>query len=87
MTMGYSEQFSKKFFARLLKPEGRNPVRDRASSLDLVFELLDQKKDKNYLIVETGCMRADHTPPGSPLALGDDAVSYTHLTLPTNREV
>ena len=75
MTMGYSEQFSKKFFARLLKPEGRNPVRDRASSLDLVFELLDQKKDKNYLIVETGCMRADHTPPGSPLALGDDGAS------------
>ena len=75
MTMSYSEQFSKKFFARLLKPEGRNPVRDSATSLDLVFELLDQKKDKNYLIVETGCMRADHTPPGSPLALGDDGAS------------
>ena len=73
--MTYSEQFSKKFFARLLKPEGRNPVRDRATSLELVFELLDEKKDKNYLIVETGCMRADHTPPGSPLALGDDGAS------------
>ncbi len=42
--MTYSEQFSKKFFARLLKPEGRNPVRDRATSLDLVFELLDENE-------------------------------------------
>ena len=69
--MTYSERFSKKFFPRLLKPEGRNPVRDRATSLEIVFELLDQKENKNFLIVETGCMRADH----GRLALGDDGAS------------
>ena len=69
--MTYSESFSKRFFTRLLKPEGRNPVRDRATSLEIIFELLDQKEDKNFLIVETGCMRADH----GRLALGDDGAS------------
>lgn len=73
--MTYSERFSKKFFARLLKPEGQNPIRDRASSLEVVFELLDQKESKNYLIVETGCMRGDHKPVNSPYALGDDGAS------------
>ena len=64
--MTYSKRFSSKFFARLLKPEGQNPIRDRATSFEIIFNLLDEKKDKsNYLI----------------------AVSYTHLTLPTNREV
>ena len=69
--MTYSKRFSSKFFAKLLQPEGRNPQRDRASSLSIVFELLDQKEDKNFLIVETGCMRADH----GQLALGDDGAS------------
>jgi hypothetical protein len=69
--MTYSKRFSSKFFAKLLQPEGRNPQRDRASSLEIVFELLDQKEDKNFLIVETGCMRADH----GQLALGDDGAS------------
>ena len=94
--MNYSKRFSSKFFARLLKPEGQNPIRDRATSFEIIFNLLDEKKDKsNYLIVETGCMRGDHTPVSSPYALGDDgastyifddfinSVSYTHLTLPT----
>lgn len=69
--MTYSKRFSSKFFAKLLQPEGRNPQRDRASSLSIVFELLDEKEDKNFLIVETGCMRADH----GQLALGDDGAS------------
>ena len=46
-------------------------MRDRATSLSLVFELLDQKKVKDFFIVETGCMRADH----GQLALGDDGAS------------
>tara|TARA_Y100001963_G_C6684368_1_gene401457 strand:- start:347 stop:991 length:645 start_codon:yes stop_codon:yes gene_type:complete len=70
--MTYSERFSSKFFARLLNPAGpQNPVRDRATSFEIIFELLDQKEDKNFLIVETGCMRADH----GRLALGDDGAS------------
>jgi hypothetical protein len=70
--MSYSKRFSSKFFAKLLQPAGpNNPVRDRATSLEIVFELLDQKKDKNFFIVETGCMRADH----GQLALGDDGAS------------
>ena len=70
--MTYLDRFSSKFFSRLLKPA--NPqgyVRDRATSLELVFELLEQKKDKNFTILETGCMRADH----GQLALGDDGAS------------
>ena len=74
--MTYSKRFSSKFFARLLKPEGQNPIRDRATSFEIIFNLLDEKKDKsNYLIVETGCMRGDHTPVSSPYALGDDGAS------------
>ena len=38
--MTYSERFSSKFFARLLKPEGpTSPVRDRATSFEIVFDL------------------------------------------------
>ena len=74
--MTYSKRFSSKFFARLLKPEGQNPIRDRATSFEIIFNLLDEKKDKtNYLIVETGCMRGDHKPANSPYALGDDGAS------------
>tara|TARA_B100000965_G_scaffold403894_1_gene433210 strand:+ start:4578 stop:5198 length:621 start_codon:yes stop_codon:yes gene_type:complete len=69
--MTYSKRFSSKFYARLLKPAGSNPVRDRASSFEIIFELLDQKEDKNFLIVETGCMRRDH----GNLAFGDDGAS------------
>lgn len=70
--MTYSKRFSSKFFSRLLKPaHPLNPVRDRATSFEVVFELLDQKKDKDYTIVETGCMRADH----GQLAIGDDGAS------------
>src|SRR5210317_961591 len=70
--MTYSKRFSSKFFSRLLQPGApQNPVRDRATSLEIVFELLDQKEDKNFFIVETGCMRADH----GQLAFGDDGAS------------
>ena len=69
--MSYSEQFSKKFFARLLKPAGNNPQRDRASSFSIVFEELDKMNKTDYTIVETGCMRQDH----GDLAFGDDGAS------------
>lgn len=70
--MTYAKRFSSKFFAKMLQPAGpKSPVRDRATSLSLVFELLDQKKVKDFFIVETGCMRADH----GQLALGDDGAS------------
>ena len=69
--MTYSKQFSSKFFARLLQPAGTNPVRDRASSFSLIFELLDKKEEKDFLVVETGCMRRDH----GNLAFGDDGAS------------
>jgi len=69
--MTYSKRFSSKFFAKLLQPAPGNPIRDRATSFELIFELLDQKEDKNFLIVETGCMRADH----GQLAYGDDGAS------------
>jgi len=70
--MTYSKRFSSKFFAKMLQPGSiNNPVRNRASSLELVFEILDEKKTKDFFIVETGCMRADH----GKIALGDDGAS------------
>ena len=70
--MSYSKRFSSKFFTKMLQPaHPANPIRDRANSFQLIFELLDQKEDKNFFIVETGCMRADH----GQLAFGDDGAS------------
>ena len=69
--MTYSKRFSSRFFTKLLKHAGTNPVRDRATSFSLIFELLDQKVEKDFLIVETGCMRRDH----GQLAFGDDGAS------------
>ena len=69
--MTYSKRFSSRFFTKLLQPAGTNPVRDRATSFSLIFELLDQKAEKDFLIVETGCMRRDH----GNLAFGDDGAS------------
>ena len=67
--MNYSKRFSSKFFTKLLQPgHPANPIRDRATSFALIFELLDQKSEKDFLIVETGCMRRDH----GQLAFGDD---------------
>ena len=69
--MTYLKRFSGKFFPLLLNPAGNNPIRDRATSLQLVFEMLEEKKSKDFFIVETGCMRADH----GKLAFGDDGAS------------
>ena len=69
--MTYSKRFSSRFFTKLLQPAGTNPVRDRATSFSLIFELLDQKVEKDFLIVETGCMRRDH----GHLTFGDDGAS------------
>ena len=70
--MTYSKRFSSKFFTKLLQPgHPANPIRDRATSFALIFELLDQKVEKDFLIVETGCMRRDH----GNLAFGDDGAS------------
>ena len=70
--MTYSKRFSSKFFTKLLQPgHPANPIRDRATSFALIFELLDQKVEKDFLIVETGCMRRDH----GQLAFGDDGAS------------
>ena len=69
----YSKRFSSKFFTKLLQPAGNNPVRNRASSFEIIFEELDKKEDKNYLIVETGTMRNDH----GNLAFGDDGSVHT----------
>ena len=69
--MTYSKRFSSNFFTKLLQPAGTNPVRDRATSFSLIFELLDEKVEKDFLIVETGCMRRDH----GNLAFGDDGAS------------
>ena len=70
--MTYSKRFSSRFFTKLLQPgHPANPIRDRATSFALIFELLDQKVEKDFLIVETGCMRRDH----GQLAFGDDGAS------------
>jgi hypothetical protein len=63
----------------LLKPNGNNPVRNRADSFLKVFELLDERAgkvyslapEKQFNILETGCMRADH----GQLCFGDDGCS------------
>jgi hypothetical protein len=70
--MKYVQRFDKEFQNKLLTPAHHlNPRRDRYSSFRIIFELLEKKKDKNFLIVETGCMRADH----GQLAFGDDGAS------------
>jgi len=69
--MKFLDLFEKDFYQKMISPAGNNPVRNRADSLSKVFEILDEKKDKNFFIVETGCMRADH----GQLAFGDDGAS------------
>ena len=63
------------FHDALLRPNGNNPVRDRASGFKKIFEILDDIKEKDphqyFTIVETGTTRGDH---GS-LAYGDDGAS------------
>ena len=45
--MNYSQRFSSKFFTKLLQPIG-GVVRDRATTLEVVFELLDHKEEKKF---------------------------------------
>ncbi len=67
----FSEVFKNEFYQRMISPAGNNPVRNRADSFLKIFQLLEQKKNKNFYIVETGTTRADH----GHLAFGDDGAS------------
>ena len=69
--MTFLKKFNRTYYNKLLSPAGSNPVRDRASSFEIIFEELEKKEDKNFLVVETGTMRADH----GQLAFGDDGAS------------
>jgi len=72
MTMSFVEHFKEKYYKKLLQPaHPNNPIRDRATSFLKVFEELEKKEDKNYIVVETGCMRPDH----GEFAFGDDGCS------------
>ncbi len=64
--------YKKEIYPQLLKPGHiLNPVRNRATSLLTVFETLINLNKKQYCIVETGCMRADH----GTMSFGDDGAS------------
>ena len=69
--MTFLKKFNRTYYNKLLSPAGSNPVRDRAASFEIIFEELEKKEDKNFLVVETGTMRADH----GQLAFGDDGAS------------
>lgn len=70
--MSYSKRFNEKFSKKLLQPSHPiNPIRNRAFSFEIIFKLLDKKEDKNFFIVETGCMRSDH----GEISFGDDGAS------------
>jgi len=69
--MTFLKKFTRTYYNKLLSPAGSNPVRDRAASFEIVFNEMEKKEDKNFLVVETGTMRSDH---GS-LAFGDDGAS------------
>ena len=59
--MKFSEIFREEYYKRMLKHgHPPNPIRDQPTSFLTVFEELDKKEDKNFYIVETGCMRPDH---------------------------
>lgn len=67
----FSKIFQEKYYQKMISPAGNNPVRNRADSFLKIFELLEQKKDKSFYIVETGTTRSDH----GHLAFGDDGAS------------
>ena len=60
--------------------EENGPLEESATGAPLQPDLseLDNNNDENFLL------QAENTPPSVPPS---EAVSYTHLTLPTNREV
>lgn len=64
--------FKEQFYDKMLKPNGNNPVRNRADGFMKIFELLDATAAcTKYHILETGTMRADH----GDMCFGDDGVS------------
>lgn len=70
--MCFLDYYKKEIYSKLLTPgHNLNPVRNRADSFLTVFKTLTELNKKDYLIVETGCMRADH----GILAFGDDGAS------------
>lgn len=69
--MKFSEVFKNQFYNKMLQPNGDNPIRNRADSLLTVFQTLEQKSNKSFTVVETGCMRSDH----GDMCFGDDGCS------------
>lgn len=70
--MIFSELFKTEYYNKLKIPgHPNNPIRNRADSFLKIFELLEEKKDKIFYIVETGTTRNDH----GHLAFGDDGAS------------
>lgn len=69
--MSFSEIFNNEFYQRMISPAGNNPVRNRADSFLKIFQLLEEKENKDFYIVETGTTRSDH----GHLAFGDDGAS------------
>lgn len=70
--MCFLDYYKTEIYPKLLIPSHPfNPVRNRADSFLKVFERLIGLQKEKYLIVETGCMRADH----GALAFGDDGAS------------
>jgi hypothetical protein len=70
--MKFSEIFKRDYYDLMLRPgHPANPIRNRADSFLKVFQLLEEKEEAHYCILETGCMRQDH---GS-MCFGDDGCS------------
>lgn len=69
--MSFSEFFKNEYYQKMIFPESGGPVRNRADSFLKIFQELEKKDDKNFFIVETGCMRPDW----GELAFGDDGAS------------
>jgi hypothetical protein len=68
--MDFIQIFQGKILARLSTPaHSQNPIRNRAETLHFVVRELASKR--NLLLLETGCMRADH----GELSWGDDGCS------------
>jgi hypothetical protein len=68
--MIFSEYFKQNYYNKMLQPSHpNNPIRNRADSFYLIFKEIE--KNKNNIIVETGCMRGDH----GEFCFGDDGCS------------
>jgi hypothetical protein len=70
----FTSLFNSEFYNKLLSPNNGNPVRNRADSLRVVFNKLDEKLNEygsKPFVVETGTLRPDH----GYLCFGDDGAS------------